>query len=257
MPSGSTGSSSASASTSSSSSASGSQSSASASGDRSASSPSSGSPDSGRESGSTAQSSGSVSASTGSTAGITGSLPGLDGAASGSDGSASGQAGSGASGNYSLDNLPGSLGDSAGGPQTAAERAQVLTGELNRGYEDFDGVILAERARAQAQAAAARNTEIPGDSGGAGSSGTGTGGSPIIVSRDNTMPSGTQGSRGVGGGATSGDQAQSFPPPEDIPSGRDDDIVARQLREAAMTEADPELREALWDEYRKYTGIGN
>ena len=40
--------------------------------------------------------------------------------------------------------------------------------------------------------------------------------------------------------------------PADIPDGRDDDIVARQLREAAMKEMDPELRERLWEEYRKY-----
>ena len=40
--------------------------------------------------------------------------------------------------------------------------------------------------------------------------------------------------------------------PRDIPDGSDDDIVARQLREAAMKEEDPELREKLWDEYRKY-----
>jgi hypothetical protein len=49
--------------------------------------------------------------------------------------------------------------------------------------------------------------------------------------------------------------AETFLPPEDIPSGRDDDVVARQLREAAMQEPDPELREALWQEYRNYTGI--
>lgn len=48
---------------------------------------------------------------------------------------------------------------------------------------------------------------------------------------------------------------ETFPPPEDIPSGRDDDVVARQIREAAMSEPDPELREALWEEYRRYTGI--
>ncbi len=43
--------------------------------------------------------------------------------------------------------------------------------------------------------------------------------------------------------------------PEDIPDGADDDIVARQLREAAEKEQDPELREKLWKEYRKYKGI--
>jgi len=40
--------------------------------------------------------------------------------------------------------------------------------------------------------------------------------------------------------------------PPDIPDGSDDDIVARQIREAAMKETDPELREALWEEYRQY-----
>jgi hypothetical protein len=39
--------------------------------------------------------------------------------------------------------------------------------------------------------------------------------------------------------------------------GEDDDIVARQLREAAEKETDPELKEKLWkeyDEYKKNTG---
>ena len=40
--------------------------------------------------------------------------------------------------------------------------------------------------------------------------------------------------------------------PADIPGGEDDDIIARQLREAALKETDPELREKLWEEYRKY-----
>jgi hypothetical protein len=60
----------------------------------------------------------------------------------------------------------------------------------------------------------------------------------------------TQG--GVGGsvGGGSGDGPKSIP--ADIPDGQDDDIVARQIREAAMKETDPELRAALWEEYRRY-----
>jgi hypothetical protein len=54
-----------------------------------------------------------------------------------------------------------------------------------------------------------------------------------------------------GGGAGPGDQGSSEVPP-DVGDGSDDDIVARQLREAAMAEEDPELREKLWDEYRRY-----
>jgi hypothetical protein len=46
-------------------------------------------------------------------------------------------------------------------------------------------------------------------------------------------------------------------PPADIPSGDDDDVVARQIREAAMNETDPVLREKLWEEYRKYKNQSN
>ena len=38
----------------------------------------------------------------------------------------------------------------------------------------------------------------------------------------------------------------------DMPSGNDDDIIARQLREAAQAETDPQVKERLWQEYRKY-----
>jgi hypothetical protein len=64
-------------------------------------------------------------------------------------------------------------------------------------------------------------------------------------------PGQTIGQGGVGGGA-SGAPGQTNVIPSDIPDGRDDDIVARQIREAAMKETDPELRKALWDEYRRY-----
>ena len=40
--------------------------------------------------------------------------------------------------------------------------------------------------------------------------------------------------------------------PEDIPDPQGDDIVAQQLREAATAETDPELREKLWEEYKRY-----
>jgi len=41
-------------------------------------------------------------------------------------------------------------------------------------------------------------------------------------------------------------------PRETIPSGDDDDVVARQLREAAEAEKNPNVKEKLWEEYRKY-----
>jgi hypothetical protein len=43
-----------------------------------------------------------------------------------------------------------------------------------------------------------------------------------------------------------------FEVPADVGNGQDDDIIAKQLREAAMKEKDPELQAKLWEEYRKY-----
>jgi hypothetical protein len=83
---------------------------------------------------------------------------------------------------------------------------------------------------------------------GNGASGTGSEGGQ---GGDVAAGSGAQrGGGGVGGGPLGGSGPRDVP--ADIPDGRDDDIVARQLREAAMKETDPELRERLWEEYRKY-----
>jgi hypothetical protein len=52
----------------------------------------------------------------------------------------------------------------------------------------------------------------------------------------------------VGGGAGSR-------MPEDVGDGNGDDELARQLRELATKETDPELRDLYWEEYRKYKGL--
>jgi hypothetical protein len=54
----------------------------------------------------------------------------------------------------------------------------------------------------------------------------------------------TDTSKGEGSGPT-GDRGSRY-------SKEDDDIVARQLREAAENETDPELKEKLWKEYEEY-----
>ena len=43
--------------------------------------------------------------------------------------------------------------------------------------------------------------------------------------------------------------------PEDIPPADNDGIIAQALREAAQNEKDPEEREKLWNEYRKYKNL--
>jgi len=159
----------------------------------------------------------------------------------------------GQSGDYTLDTLPNGVlsGENqleTGGPMTAAERARVLDERLRKGYETFDGFILSEREKAQNESNAAGSAQ-PGADGGGGSSQyqpqtmQETAGDPSAIA--GSPPSPTAGR----------ETTETFPAPDDIPSGRDDDVVARQLREAAMSEPDPALREALWDEYRNYTGI--
>jgi hypothetical protein len=86
-----------------------------------------------------------------------------------------------------------------------------------------------------------------------GMGGSGQAGSGEPGGRGEAAGSGSNtpgGGGGYGGGAKGGAGPNTVP--ADIPDGSDDDIVARQLREAAMKETDPELRERLWDEYRKY-----
>ena len=71
---------------------------------------------------------------------------------------------------------------------------------------------------------------------GPGESGTPTEGSPSNSSR---IPS-------------SAEQPENVTEvPEDIGDGQGDNIVLRQIRDAAMQESDPNLREKLWDEYRR------
>ena len=43
--------------------------------------------------------------------------------------------------------------------------------------------------------------------------------------------------------------------PDDIPPADNDGIIAQALREAAQNEKDPEQREKLWNEYRKYKNL--
>ena len=139
---------------------------------------------------------------------------------------------------------------------TAAERAAVLDEQLRRTYETYDEILRQEQADARGAANRA------GDSSGGNepqSGGSGQGGIQQPGGGGGQLPNDPGGVDIAGArGMPSGPPADrpTFEVPEDIPDGRDDDVVARQLREAAMTEPDPELREALWDEYRNYTGIG-
>ena len=52
-----------------------------------------------------------------------------------------------------------------------------------------------------------------------------------------------------------GDRTEKLPP--DIPASEaaNDDIIAKQFREAAEQETDPKVRAQLWNDYRRYKGL--
>ena len=157
--------------------------------------------------------------------------------------------------------------------------------ELDASIAVFDGMILEERAKAEAiEASLGGGGNEGGESAGtegAGGEGAlfedgdiyeglpGYGEFPDDAGEGDTQQAGNAEGEAGDGTASTGSSNESESAegsnsstglettrrggiPEDIESGSDDDIVARQIREAALKEKDPVLREKLWDEYRKY-----
>lgn len=160
--------------------------------------------------------------------------------------------------------------------QTAEEQVAAMDAMLNAGLGEYDERLLREQERIKA---ATPNTNSDSGGGGGGGSGEGAGGEGGNAEGDGQDSGGEQGdadsdSRNAGGstggerggeqggGQPAGGPADSSPgsgeggsdtdQPADIPDGSDDDVVARQLREAAEKETDPELKAKLWEEYRRY-----
>ena len=139
---------------------------------------------------------------------------------------------------------------------TTAERRAALDARLQQANGNFDGLII---VASQGGRGAPKNDS---SGAGAGVAGGGTGKDDgnggqarglIVAGLDtnSALPTGA----GVPRDITLQGTQPAFDPPSDIPKGNDDDVVARQLREAATHEPDAELREKLWNEYRKYTGL--
>jgi hypothetical protein len=148
---------------------------------------------------------------------------------------------------------------------TQDEQRAAIDGELGRSLSEFDERMRKEQealgsrrdsgAGTPAESREARSAggrsgghlEGDGEPGGEESKGAarsgGSGGSPDASPREG----GDEPPTGGGEGAEDNGRV-----PADVGDGHDDDVVARQLREAAMKEEDPELREQLWEEYRRY-----
>jgi hypothetical protein len=137
--------------------------------------------------------------------------------------------------------------------ETNAEKQARLEGDLERSVGGLDEVLGQEQREIDS---VGRNTEgFGGDSrngGGVGlgkqSSGGSQRGGEGDISNSNANPKASS----VGQLSQEEIEART---PDDIPDLISEDIVAKQLREAALTEGDAKLRERLWEEYRNYNRL--
>jgi hypothetical protein len=135
----------------------------------------------------------------------------------------------------------------AGGEQSE-EGSGGLDEVLDKALEDFDGTILTERevianrSREGSSTTAGGNGDSGNSNSPQGSAAQGST-STAYIPKTRDMPNAPT----AGSGSTNR-------VPDDTPDARDDDVVARQLREAAINEIDPVLKEKLWEEYRRYKG---
>lgn len=129
--------------------------------------------------------------------------------------------------------------------RAGSEPGGSAAGDSEEGL-DGDAAGSVTRTREGMESARAGGTGSAGDREGAGdASGREATGA--------TTEGGAQQAGNTGGGAGGGSRGRGAGgAPADVPDGSDDDVVARQIREAAMKETDPELREKLWEEYRRY-----
>ncbi len=139
------------------------------------------------------------------------------------------------------------MGEGAGAP---SDQPVFEEGDLGDDGDMDENQSVAQRAASGASSSSSSSSggQQGGSSGSqsqsqASAGGSGSGG-------EGAEQANREGGAASAGGAQEGSE-DIIAIPEDIGTGRNDDIVLRQIREAAMNERDPLLREKLWDEYRR------
>ena len=147
----------------------------------------------------------------------------------------------------------------AGLPELATDQASSgRLGDLEDDLDDslgvFDGKIGDARSTVL-NGAPPTTSGLPAQSTRPGAS-NGQQGGEEGRNQSETQSEGQRGSASAGAQVASAKNGGGGNVPENIPDGQDDDIVAQQLREAAMSESDPELQAKLWEEYARYKSGG-
>ena len=178
---------------------------------------------------------------------------GQSGDPQGADGSGSaGSAGDGQSVedlDKALDDSLDGFDDAVGGSGKGTSEIDILSPSGSTGMENNSDEPLFEEGSEGGMAEA--NAEL--EKRAAEGSGEGSDGAEGSEGSEGSQSEGgkTQGQDSGGSAGAEGSQGEALPIPEDIDDGQGDDIVERQIRDAAMKETDPVLRERLWDEYRR------
>ena len=168
---------------------------------------------------------------------------------------------------------------------TRAEKTASMDKQLFASLGEFDELLLKEEDKISSRVPSQREAGDNGRAGlsggavakaggageGSGESGDGLGAEgnlgPGSAGAGEAGSSSARGGQAAQGGTASGtgtsvgagdaqiDHSTYGAPGGKLPPPQDDDIVARQLREAAEKETDPELKKKLWEEYWKYKGV--
>jgi hypothetical protein len=138
--------------------------------------------------------------------------------------------------------------------ETPAQRKARLEGELDKSVGGFDEVLAGEQEEIST---VGRDTKGFGNERGGGGGGVGLGkqASGGIEGTGEVARTETDESAASPSIAGMSEEEIAKRTPEDIPDLVSEDIVARQLREAALAEEDSVLRERLWEEYRNYNNL--
>lgn len=133
--------------------------------------------------------------------------------------------------------------------RTTAEHRADLDDKLDASLDSFDETLRSEQQRTAAERDAKSGVRADGAVVDAISSGERD---RDDIRRNRAGDLQSTGLPDSGQAASGQAQGGSGADAKEIPSGVDDDIIARRLRRAAENETDPELKEKLWDEYRDY-----
>ena len=140
--------------------------------------------------------------------------------------------------------------DESGSGQSNSDGGASTETELQQLLSDLDGNIIEQRSILRGQNDTAENAGNPDSEEIGPATGAGADETSAAPNRSNQTSTRQNQSKILNRPAPPGKRGSKVP--ENIPDARDDDIIARQLREAAMQEEDEELREKLWEEYRRY-----